>query len=185
MASSSSRQDSRALSASSSMLSLSSTEWDGDETGLNTGFFETSDSDLEICRTSGSDTDASEQRKEPKKKVLKKTSQKKETSSISESDSSSDEDTDKKTSTPMKKYSISQTKVKQGLQNFLRCFSMQEVTVKPSTKDPTSSENEKPAAKKMKIEETVKTESKSSSESSQSEDDTEVIKQDERKAELR
>ena len=62
---------------------------------------------------------------------------------------------------------------------------MQEVTVKPSTKDPTSSENEKPAAKKMKIEETVKTESKSSSESSQSEDDTEVIKQDERKAELR
>ena len=62
---------------------------------------------------------------------------------------------------------------------------MQEVMVKPSTKDATSSGNEKPAAKKMKIEETVKTESKSSSESSQSEDDTEVIKQDERKAELR
>ena len=181
MASSSSRYDSRALSASSSMLSLSSTEWDGDETGLNTGFFETSDSELEIFRTSGSDTDASEQRKEPKKKILKKTSRKKETSSSSESDSSSDEDTKKKTSTPMKKYSISQTKVKQGLQNFLRHFSMQEVTMKPST----SSGNEKPAAKKMKIEETVKTEFKSSSESSQSEDDIEVIKQDERKAELR
>ena len=85
----------------------------------------------------------------------------------------------------MKKYSISQTKVKQGLQNFLRDFSMQEVTVKPSTKDPTSPENEKPAAKKMKIEETVKTEFKSSSESSQSEYETEAIKQDERKAELR
>ena len=179
MASSSSRHNSRALSASSSMLSLSSTEWDGDETGLNTGFFETSE--LEIFRTSGSDTDASEQRKEPKKKILKKTSHKKETSSSSESDSSSDEDTKKKTSTPMKKYSISQTKVKQGLQNFLRHFSMQEVTMKPST----SSGNEKPAAKKMKIEETVKTEFKSSSESSQSEDDIEVIKQDERKAELR
>ena len=181
MASSSSRHDSRALSASSSSMSLSSTEWDGDETGLNTGFFETSDSELEISRTSGSDTDGSEQRKEPKKKILKKSSQKKETFSSSESDSSSDEDTDKKTSTPMKKYSVSQMKVKEGLQNFLRDFLMQEVT----TKDPTSSGNVKSTVKKMKIEETVKTEPKSSSESSQSEDDTAVIKQDERKAELR
>ena len=151
MASSSSRHDSRALSASSSSMSLSSTEWDGDETGLNTGFFETSDSDLEIF------TDASEQRKEPEKNVLKKISQKKEFSSSSGSDSSSDDDTKKKTSTPMKKYSISQ--MKQGLQNFLRDFS-----VEPSTKDPTSSGDEKPTAKKMKIEETVKIESKSSSE---------------------
>ena len=99
--------------------------WDGDETGLNTGFFETSDSDLEIFRTSGSDADASGQRKEPKQNVLKKTSQKKETSSSSGSNSSSDDDT---------------------------------------TNHPTSSGDEKPTAKKMKIEETVKTESKSSSE---------------------
>ena len=189
MTSSSSHHDSRVLSASSSMLSLSSTEWDGDETGLNTGFFETSDSDMDVLRTSESDmsadSDAPEERKEPKKKILKKSSPTKEDSSSSESDPSSDEDTKKKTSTPMKKYSPSQTKVKEGLQNFLKDFSMPDVKTERPTSDSTSSGNEKPAAKKMKIQETVKTEPKSSSESSESEDEKSAKKQDTKKAELR
>ena len=189
MTSSSSHHDSRVLSASSSMLSLSSTEWDGDETGLNTGFFETSDSDLDVFRTPNSymsaDTDASEERIVSKKKVLKKISPKKEDSSSSESDPSSGEDTKKKTSTPMKQYSLFQTKVKEGLQNFLKDFSMRDVKTERPTSDSTSSGDEKPAKKKMKIQKTVKTEPKSSSESSEDEDDKSAKKQDTKKAELR
>lgn len=193
MTSSSSHHDSRVLSASSSMLSLSSTEWDGDETGLNTGFFETSDSDSDAFRTPDSgmsaDTDASEERRVSKKKVLKKTSPKEEDSSSSESDPCSAEDTKKKTSTPMKKYkkvySLSQEKVKEDLQNFLKDFSMPDVKTERPTSDSTSSGDEKPAKKKMKIQGTVKTEPRSSSESSESEDEKSVKKQDTKKAELR
>ena len=154
---------SRTLSTSS-MLSLSSTEWSGDETGLNTAFFETSDSDSVKIKTSDSDTDSLEP---PKKKARKKSPPKQTAFSSSESDSSSDEDIlgqlKNKTSTPMKKHSVDESKVKKGLQNFSRDFPVE--NAEPSAKDPTSSKNGNSPAKKMKIEETVKTEPRSSSES--------------------
>ena len=106
---------SRVLSASSSMLS--SNEWSEDESGLNTGFFETSDYD--------SETDSVES---PKKKILKKSSPKKRTFSRSESDVSIQEDTKKITSTPMRKYSVAERKAKENLLKFLVDFSMQETT---------------------------------------------------------
>ena len=140
---------SRTLSTSS-MLSLSSTEWSGDETGLNTAFFETSDSDSVKIKTSDSDTDSLEP---PKKKARKKSPPKQNAFSSSESDSSSDEDIldqlKNKTSTPMKKHSVDESNVKEGLQNFSRDFAVE--NAEPSAKDPTSSKNGKsPEMKKIK-----------------------------------